>query len=395
MSKKKAAFILFAASLFLLVGILPVFANQIDQKQQELSGVKSDINQRKQDLSQNKQEQDKILKEIRLLEGEMNVIKAELRSLAAKVKSTEQQITETEAELAEAEEQIEIVDQVLAVRLRAIYENGKTSYLDVLFSSSSFAEFLTRYNDMQMLIAEDRVLLGEVKAERERIVGMKEALEERRQELLVMRRQNLLKDQELQAKASEQRQLMAALQEDYNNTNKEIKKLEAEAKQLDSIIKTLQAAQRGVPSRGSGQMIWPVPEFGTAWITSNYGYRRDPITGRAGTFHGGVDIGIPRSRWPASSSYTGSPVNLVAVDSGVAYTYRYGSGYGNLVIVDHGDGIATVYAHTHGFLVANGQSVAKGQAIAIIGSTGYSTGPHVHFEVRVNGERVNPMPYIR
>jgi murein DD-endopeptidase MepM/ murein hydrolase activator NlpD len=394
---KKTASILFLVALLVLTGMLPVFANQINHRQSELNSLKGDLKDQKQSLSQNKQEQDKILREINMLEREMNVIRAELRSLANKISATEKQIVVTEEELVAAEEQIEIMEEVLAIRLRSIHENGKVSYLDVLFSSSSFAEFLTRFNDMQLVIAEDRVLLEECRDERERIAAIKVDLEEKRQELLAMRRENLLKDEQLQAKTTEQKQLAAALQEEYDATEREVRKLEAEAKQLEKIIKDLQAAaaRNNTAYRGTGQMRWPIPEFGPAWVTSNYGYRRHPITGAAGTFHGGVDIGIPRTRWPGSPSYNGSPVNVVAVDSGIAYTYRYNTGYGNLVIIDHGGGIATIYAHNHNFLVSNGQNVSSGQAIAVVGSTGFSTGPHLHFEVRVNGQRVNPMPYIR
>lgn len=395
MSKRKTCLILMLVVLLLASGVLPVFANQVDQKQKELNSLQGDLTQRKQELRQNKTEQDKIVKEIQHLEKDMNVIQVELRSLGNKIKGTESNISVAEADLTTAEDKVDMMDEVLAVRLRSIYENGNVSYLDVLFSSSSFTEFLTRYNDMQMLIAEDHVLLAEFQVERERIEAVKAALEERRQELLTLRRQNLLKNQQLQSKRSEQKQLASMLQEAIDETENEVKKLEAEAKALNKIIKDLQAAQRGTSYRGSGTMRWPVPEFGTGWITSPYGNRKNPFTGQAGTFHGGVDIGIPHSRWPGSKSYSGSYAAIVAAEAGIAYTYRMGSGYGNLVIIDHGGGISTVYGHTHDFLVPNGKTVQRGEAIAMVGSTGYSTGPHLHFEVRVNGVRVDPMPYIR
>ena len=395
MSKRKTILIVLLAVLLLVSGVLPVFANQVNQKQKELDSVRGDLTQRKQELRQNKSEQDKIVKEIQYLEQDMNVIQVELRSLRNKIKGTESKISVAEADLATAENKVDMMDEVLAVRLRSIHENGNVSYLDVLFASSSFTEFLTRYNDMQMLIAEDHVLLAEFQIERERIEAVKAALEERRQELLTLRRQNLLKNQQLESKRAEQRQLASMLQEAIDETENEVKKLEAEAKALNKIIKDLQARQRRTSYRGSGTMQWPVPEFGTGWITSPYGYRNNPFTGRAGTFHGGVDIGIPHSRWPGSRAYSGQHAVIVAAEAGIAYTYRMGSGYGNLVIIDHGGGISTVYGHASDFLIPNGKTVQRGEAIATVGSTGYSTGPHLHFEVRVNGVRVDPMPYIR
>lgn len=396
MSKRKSALLVLMSALLLLSGVLPAFANQINERQQELNSVRGDINQRRREMRQNKQEQDKVQREINALAKQIRTTEAELSVLGRRIKLTEGEISAAEAELADAEERIYKMDNVLAVRLRALHENGKVSYLDVLFSSSSFAEFLTRYNDLRMLIEEDKAILTEFQAERENIITLRESLEQRRQELLILRRQNIGKKTQLEGKQKEHKLLVAALQEEYNETDREIRKLEQEAKQIEAIIRRLQAAQRASAGhRGSGQLLWPVPEFGPAWITSGYGLRRDPISGRQGAFHGGVDIGIPHSRWEGSRSFTGSPVRVVAVDSGIAYTYRMGSGYGNLVIIDHGNGIATVYGHNHRFLVANGTPVTRGQAIATVGSTGYSTGPHLHFEVRVNGERVNPLPYIR
>jgi murein DD-endopeptidase MepM/ murein hydrolase activator NlpD len=143
-------------------------------------------------------------------------------------------------------------------------------------------------------------------------------------------------------------------------------------------------------------------EYGTSWITSGYGTRVSPITRRAGEFHGGVDIGIPRSRWPGSRNYNGNPVYIRAAQDGVViYAGLNGSlsyGYGRLVIIAHGKtqgkDLTTLYAHCHTLLVAPGQQVSRGQNIALVGSTGSSTGPHVHFEVRLDGARQNPMGYF-
>ncbi|MCR3921500.1 MAG: peptidoglycan DD-metalloendopeptidase family protein [Firmicutes bacterium] len=395
MLKRKYALVLLLVVTLIVSSFLPALANTVNEKQNELEEVKESIDQRQERLKQNKQEQDKVKNEIALVEREINIIEAELRAVGKKITDTEEKITVVEDELVETEEQLERMDAVLAVRLRAIHEYGNVSYLEVLFESASFTDFLTRYNDLRQVIDEDKVLLLEAQAERDRVAKLKESLESRRQELLVLRRDNVNKKQQQVVKQAKQKELVAALRADYNDTNSEIRKLEAEAQTIQNYIMKMQAEQNGSSNQGTGTLGWPVQGYGSGWITSGYGYRRDPISGKQGTFHGGIDIGIPRSRWPGASNYTGSPVNLLAADSGVAHTYRMGSGYGNLVIVDHGNGVATVYGHTHDFLVANGQAVYKGQAIAIVGSTGYSTGPHVHFEVRINGERVNPLNYVR
>lgn len=395
MFKRKYAVLLLLVVAILLSSMLPALANTVEDKQNELEDVQGDIEQRQQELQQNKDEQNRIKKEIELIQREVEVIEAELRAIGAKITRTEDEITAVEAQLLTAEEKLAELDEILAVRLRALHEHGQVSYLEVLFSSTSFADFLTRYNDLRQLIDQDKQLLEEAQAERDRVAELKESLEVRRQELLRLRRHNINKKQEQVVKQAKQEQLVAALRAAYKQTDQEIRKLEAEAQKIENLILQMQAEKNGSSNQGTGTLGWPVQGYGRGWITSGYGYRRDPISGKQGSFHGGIDIGIPRNRWPGAANYSGNPVNLLAADSGVAHTYRMGSGYGNLVIVDHGNGVATVYGHTHDFLVANGQAVYKGQAIAIVGSTGYSTGPHVHFEVRINGQRVNPLNYVR
>jgi murein DD-endopeptidase MepM/ murein hydrolase activator NlpD len=394
MLKRSYAVIVLLVVAIVLSSMLPAAATTVSEKQEELKGVQEDIKQRQAELQQNKQEQNRVKQEIELIQREVEVIEAELRALAAKITTTEEEIAAVEAQLAAAEEKLVQLDEVLAVRLRALHEHGQVSYLEVLFSSTSFVDFLTRYNDLRQLIDQDKKLLEEAKLERDRIAELKESLENRRQELLRLRRESINKKQEQEVKRAKKEQLVSALQAAYQQTNTEIQKLEAEAQKIKDLILQMQASQGGSSNQGTGKLGWPVQGYGRGWITSGYGYRRDPITGQPGTFHGGIDIGIPRNRWPGAANYTGSPVNVLAADAGIAYTYRMGSGYGNLVIVDHSGGVATVYAHNHDFLVANGQAVSKGQAISIVGSTGYSTGPHLHFEVRINGDRVNPLNYV-
>ncbi|MBS4032784.1 MAG: peptidoglycan DD-metalloendopeptidase family protein [Clostridiales bacterium] len=394
MSTRKKGLVLFLVFLLLTAGIFPAFANQIDEKKGELGAVKEDLKSVQDELKGSKAKESTIQRDIRLLENDIYRVQAEIRALGQKVSTTENEIAEAEAELADAEERIGEMDKLLAVRLRAIYENGQVSYLDVLFASASFTEFLTRYNDLQLIIAEDRELLIRFQGEREQILAMKNRLEDRRQDLLGMRRDSLAKKQELEGKTKERARLLVAVRNEIDAQEDAIKKLEAEAKKIEAIIKALQAAQK-TGYRGTGQYNWPVPDYGPSWITSGYGYRVHPITRRPGTFHGGIDIGIPHVNWAGSRSFSGNPAEVVAADTGTAHVYRMGSGYGNLIIIDHGGGIATVYAHLHRFLIADKQEVVRGQAIAHVGSTGASTGPHLHFEVRINGERKNPLDYVR
>ena len=387
--------VLLTAIILLAAFMLPVFANEIQERHSELDAIRDMQKRVEKKIADYKKQERSLLGELRLLENNINKVRTEIRSLNRRITDTEDKIKVTEEELAEAEEQIAYMEDLLAVRLRAIYEYGNVSYLEVLFNSTTFTEFLTRYNDLQMIISQDRELLSECMEERERIAAIKVDLEGQRRDLLALRESAVAKERELKLNEMEQEMILAAVRDELDAEEEAIKQLEAEAKAVEDIIKALQAAQRGTAYRGTGVYVWPVPDYGPSWITSGYGTRVHPITRRPGTFHGGIDIGIPHNRWEGSRSYTGPPVQVVAADTGIAYVYRMGSGYGNLVIVDHGGGIATVYAHLHRFLVEDQAPVVRGQAVGIVGSTGASTGPHLHFEVRENGIRVNPLPYVR
>jgi len=383
--------------LLFVTAVLPTFANtnRIDEMRDEQESLRREIRQNQSEIREYKEQETTLERELNSLERSIDVTQAEIRSLGRRVSVVEGEMGIAEEELAAAEAQIAEMDRLLAVRLRAIHENGQVSYLEVLFSSATFTEFLTRYNNLQLIIAEDRELLSKYQDEQARVAAMKSRLEAQRQELLGLRRENVLKTEALAKRTEQRERMLVAARHEIEAREEMVNKLEAETRKLDRMIEESLARQRKADGySGTGQYVWPVSGFGSEWITSGFGYRVNPITRRARQFHGGVDIGIPHARWAGSRSFNGVPVNVVAADDGVAYIYRMAGGFGNLVIVDHGGGVVTVYAHNHTFLVANGENVRRGQPIATVGSTGFSTGPHLHFEIRINGQRVNPLPYI-
>jgi murein DD-endopeptidase MepM/ murein hydrolase activator NlpD len=332
-------------------------------------------------------------------------LRQEINQLEKDIEDTENKIEITENELIEAQKQIELKDELLKRRLRAIYERGDSGYLEVLFNASTFAEFLTRLNDLKIIAENDLMLLEQAYQEKLAVEEKKQQLEDEKARLLGLKVERLERREELNSQLAEKEKLIEELQDNIQATEKAIRELEQEASKIEQLIKQLQEEMRRQTAHlvPSGKLLWPLAEYGTHWITSGYGYRTDPITRKSGAFHGAIDIGIPRTRWPASSNYNGNPVYIRAAENGiVSYAGINGSltyGYGRLVIIDHGmgpdgKGLATVYAHGHTLLVSPGQEVAKGQNIAIVGSTGSSTGPHLHFEVRVDGERQNPMNFF-
>jgi len=394
---KPAEVILLMALLLCVTAVLPAFASntRIEEMRDEQEALRREIRQNQSEIREYKEQETTLERELRSLERNIDVTQAELRSLGRRVGDVEGEMVRAEEELAAAETRIAEMDQLLAVRLRAIHENGQVSYLEVLFSSATFTEFLTRYNNLQLIIAEDRELLNKFQDERASVSALKEGLETRRQELLGLHRESVLQTEVLAKRTEQRERMLVAARHEIEARVEMIDKLEEETRELDRMIEEALARQGNAGgNRGTGQYVWPVPEFGSEWITSGFGYRVHPITRRARQFHGGVDIGIPHARWPGSRFFNGDPANVVAADAGVAYTHRMAGGFGNLVIVDHGGGTVTVYAHNHSFLVSNGQNVRRGQPIATVGSTGFSTGPHLHFEIRINGQRVNPLPHI-
>lgn len=407
--KPRNILILLVITAFAFSSILPGYANtledQIYKSQGKLSVIEQNLQSRGKQLEEYQSEEKRIAGELHKLENSLAKLRQEINQLEKDIESTEKEIEIAENELIEAQKQIELKDELLKRRLRAIYEQGDSGYLEVLFHASTFAEFLTRLNDLKIIAENDLKLLEQAYQERLALEEKKQQLEDEKARLLGLKVERLERKEELNSQLAEKEKLIEELQDSIQATEKAIRELEQEASKIEQLIKQLQEEMRRQTAHlvPSGKLLWPLAEYGTSWITSGYGYRTDPITRKQGAFHGAIDIGIPRTRWPASSNYNGNPVYIRAAENGVvSHAGINGSltyGYGRLVIIDHGigpdgKGLATVYAHAHTLLVSPGQEVAKGQNIAIVGSTGSSTGPHLHFEVRVNGERQNPMNFF-
>ncbi|UNC90776.1 murein hydrolase activator EnvC family protein [Candidatus Contubernalis alkaliaceticus] len=405
--KEKKAIHILLVLLFCFSLTATAFAGTIGEKQDELKDVRGEISNKQGELKEYKSQEDRLLSEINEIDYQLKQAKEELAKINNDINNIEEQILVKEMEIEEKEKEIAEVlawleeqDELVKTRIRAIYENGSLSYLEVLFTSSGFNDFLTRFNYMKSILDSDVSLFNQINQEREKLEiqraelkFQKDELEGFRQTLLGLKRSQLDKQEQIDRQSRERNALLSQVRQAIDAQEKAIRDLEAESKQIEQLIRQMQDEARRQQAAPTGQLSWPVPEYGRGWITSPFGYRVDPITRQAGSFHGGIDIGIPHSRWPGSSHYNGSPVNIVAAESGTVILARYYGGYGNCVIIDHGGGLTTVYAHAHALHVSNGQQVSRGQSLAIVGSTGSSTGPHLHFEVWVNGTRVNPLNY--
>jgi murein DD-endopeptidase MepM/ murein hydrolase activator NlpD len=272
----------------------------------------------------------------------------------------------------------------LSDRLVAIYESGNVTTVDVLLSSASFSELVSRLDFVRELAAQDRriadsvghakdemaVQQGRTTVTRRKISVVTRTVAVRAAQTRLVRDRLVARERTLAGAKSQKQATLAAVEESKQDYLNEVNALLAVSAQLASRIQSSQSGSQPVQPSSSG-FIWPV----SGPVTSGFGWRW-------GRMHEGIDIAVP----------SGTPVHASA--SGRVIYGGWLGGYGNLVVIDHGGGIATAYGHNTSIVVGTGSGVSQGQVVAYSGSTGHSTGPHVHFEVRVNGSAVDPMGYL-
>ena len=305
-------------------------------------------------------------KQISEKQSELDEGKKQEESLSQKLNELEEAIAQNEDKLIVLEEDLRAAEQTtnLNSRLRNMYKNGSVGFLDVLLNSGSFSEFLTNLDMVELIYSSDKDVLDDLQAAYDEV-------EEKKTEV-----------ETLQAELNESKEVVEAEKAEIAASNEETEKMLDEL-QADADRMTQTIINNGSSSSNSsylgGQMAWPVPS--SSYISSPFGYRIHPIYGYS-KLHTGMDIG-------ASSGSA-----IVAANAGTVISSGWNGGYGKCIVVDHGGGVTTLYAHCSALYVSVGQSVTRGQQIAAVGSTGNSTGPHCHFEVRINGSYVNPYPYV-
>lgn len=337
-----------------------------------------------------------VSEQLRQIEEQLRQATAELGTIKEQRVAVENDIILNERQLAEAQKRLEGRESVFYKRVRDIYINGRLSYLDVVIGSKDFSDFANRLEVLKRIIDSDITLINEIKKERADIEAHKQKLEADRAKLVELEKAALAKQAEIEQKKAERNVVLQKAQNDRATAMQAIEELNASSAQVSAMLKERQATRAAAAAaaaaaaqssggqgasdnwvQGTGQLGWPV----SGEITSPYGYRVHPIWGTT-IYHSGIDIGVDE----------GTPVH--AADGGVVVWSGWMGGYGYAVVIDHGNGLSTLYGHNSELAVDEGQSVAKGQVISYAGSTGNSTGPHVHFEVRVNGDPVDPMGYL-
>ena len=366
--------------ILLIVTIISIFPTSAGGSIADLRYKQNQIEQQIKDIRKKadalKSEKKSIESEIQILDGELRVLTLETEKQEVQKQELNMRIAESEQKIVELTDEIDNNNELLEERLRAMYINGTGGYLEVILNAENLIDALTRMDLIQLIVKSDVELLKTINEQKTEVEELKVAQEIRRHELTaVINDLNAKQDEVLIASRSKEN-YMSSLQNNIEEIQRQEAAMEEQSKQIE---KDILAAQRAGEYVG-GELAWPVP--GHYRITSPYGGRIHPITGVWST-HGGTDIAAPNG------------TSIVASNDGVVIYAGYHYSYGNYIIVDHNGGIATLYAHCSKLLASNGQAVSKGETIALIGSTGESTGNHIHFEVRVNGVRKNPMEYLK
>ncbi len=358
---------------------LPVLATSVETLQQEQQQVEQERTKLRQERDRLENLENNATSRLESLEDNIQVTAAQIQHNEQQLKIATERLTTLQQELAIAQETFQTRQYATTARLRFLQRQQGSQGWAVLLQSQDLNEFLDRRRQLKLIYASDRKILVGLQEQAADLSRRKQIVEAQKNEISLLAQQLQLQKSEFEAQAETQAQLISRLQHDRGALEEAEERLSRDSANLAFLIREkLVAAGSGTTIlRGSGRMVYPAG----GRLTSGFGWRVHPILGYR-RFHAGIDFGASH----------GSTIR--AADSGrVIFAGWYG-GYGQAVIVDHGGNLTTLYAHTSQVFVAEGQMVAQGEPIAAIGSTGLSTGPHLHFEVRDNGEPVNPMTYL-
>lgn len=390
----RIAAVLLSTTMLASVPLTTIYAEDEDLNNQ-LSGIQQQMEEAGNKKANAEVTITNVSEQLHQIQVELDQATANLKNYEQQRMAVENEIVKNEKILAEAQARLSKREGVFNKRVRDIYINGRLSYLEVIIGAKDFSDFANRVEMLKRIIDADIKLISSIKTEREEISQRKATLEADRAKVVELENKAREAQAVIQKKKDEQSAILAQAQNDKAVAEQMQADLQASSDAIRAMLQQ-RAAERAAAAaaaaqaaqssgggsdytyvQGTGQLAWPV----SGVITSGFGWREHPIFGRQ-IFHTGIDIGVDE----------GTPVH--AADSGTVVYSGWMDGYGYAVVIDHGNGISTLCAHNSDLAVSEGQSVSKGAVIAYAGSTGNATGPHVHFEVRVNGDPVNPLGYL-
>ncbi|HHY06841.1 MAG TPA: peptidoglycan DD-metalloendopeptidase family protein [Clostridia bacterium] len=352
---------------------------ELDKKMEELQEITEAIERFEKLYDQKEREERQVLGQLRQLENNIDDLGRDVTTLHAQINKVEELLQAARQEIKKTGTLVEERTDYFNQRLNEIYQQGEVSFLAVLLQATSLTDFLTRFDFMQKIAENDVNNLKELEQARQKLVEKEADLQEKADNYSFLKTQKEYKQRQMELQSRQKNNLLKTIEQQKSEYSRSIDELDQVRKSLDKFIREWQANHQEA-YMGSGKMGWPLP--GYSKITSEFGYRIHPIF-RKKSFHAGIDIAAP----------TGTPVR--ASENGrVIYVGNKG-GYGQAIILDHGGDISTQYSHLSAYLVKAGDLVLKGDPIGKIGSTGWSTGPHLDFIIRVNGEPQNPLNYVK
>ena len=365
----------------ILGGAGAVTQSEIDALKAEQAASQARQDELEEQLADAEADQAEAQQRRQLLQAQLDAINNEIENIDKQIAYYDQEIAQKEEEQAEAEANEEAQYELFCQRVRAMEEEGTVSYWSILFNSESFSELLDRLADIDAVMAYDNQVMDELIAIREEIIALRTQLETSRAEEQAARDQQAAKQAEQQAKVAEAQELLDQINADVAEVNRQLDaeseaaaEIQAEIAQKQKQLEE-QRRQNNITIDSETSYLWPLP--GYYRLSSLFGYRIHPITGEAHS-HTGIDIPAPGN------------TPILACKSGQVVTSAYHYSYGNYVVIDHGNGNSTLYAHMSSRAVSEGDMVTQGQTIGYVGTTGSSTGNHLHLEVRDNYTRVDP-----
>lgn len=320
-----------------------------------------------------------ITEKLKAIQAELDEATRKLQAIKKEQDQVNLQIKQLQEEIQKAEIQLRARQAILNKRVRVIYMHGQLSYIEVILGANSFSDFANRLELLKRIIRSDFNLIQEIQQRKAAIEAKKVEIEKEKARLDELASEAQKVQDEVKAKKAEQQRVLAHARTQQDAAKQMEADLIARSNEIRQMIQSRMQQNSGSDQivHGNGTFIWPC----NGPITSPFGYRTHPIFGTT-IYHSGIDIGVDYN----------TPIH--AADGGTVILAGWCGGYGNAVIIDHGNGLQTLYGHNTSVAVSEGQTVSQGQVIAYSGSTGYSTGPHCHFEVRRNGEAVDPMGYL-
>lgn len=364
-------------SFILMMTLLSTTVYGTSNIQNQINSTKNEISNAKDKLADVKTDKKQTLNQIDNLDRQIGNTESQIEYLEYEIENLEKEIVVAEENIKYSEEKYEEKDLKRQERLLAYYKCGSLSFWDALFSAESITDFFYRYRLMEEIVEYDNGLLTDLKEQKAEIESQKVQLESNK----VACEQKKVQAEEQKLALNDTKEIrttyLAKLEKTEDILEESIDELQKKADALTEELKKLSSSSSNSKYTG-GTMTWPLPGYYS--VTSYYGNRLHPVL-KVYKMHTGVDI--------AGAGCNGK--NVVAAADGKVISAGWISGYGNTVMIDHGGGIVTLYAHSQKILVKKGDTVKKGQKIMLVGMTGYATGPHLHFEVRVNGKYVNPL----